>query len=266
MGQKRVLVVALGLTIIAWLILDGLWTLRSNELTMEKAARVIGPEGTMPEKPSLPASLPAQAAPSEQTAPRTAAAPQASVRTQALEMIARGDYPGAISLLEAEGPSAGNASLYAQALLGRAEEVMASEPEVARGLLEKATAADPKNVQAHVQLGHLQTRSKAYPQAIDQYQAALRLAPESVEALYNLGFIYAADGSPAKAEEMFRRVVALKPDFLDKALFNLAVVQQKLGKRRESMASLEAAVAIRPDNEKAQAYLKALKAGPRETQ
>ena len=49
------------------------------------------------------------------------------------------------------------------------------------------------------------------------------------------------------------RAVDLKPAYLDKALFNLAVVRQKIGKHQDSLAALEAAVAIRPENQKAQA-------------
>jgi type II secretory pathway predicted ATPase ExeA/tetratricopeptide (TPR) repeat protein len=264
--QKRLFIVFFAMAIIAWLVLDGWQTLRSNELNLEKAARVAGPAQTEPQNPNLPASLPAQPQPAAPP-PAAAVAPQReSARASALERMARGDHQGAIGLLEAQGPAPGNGSVYAQALLGRAEQVMEASPQEAQALLEKATAADPANVQAHIALGHLYTRAKAYDRAIEQYQAALRLAPQSAEALYNLGFIYAADGDLVKAEEMFSQVVALKPDFLDKALFNLAVVQQKLGKRQESVASLEAAVAARPENEKAQAYLKALKAGPREIQ
>ncbi|MBI5895379.1 MAG: AAA family ATPase [Desulfobacterales bacterium] len=270
LGKKRVLATAIAIAIIAWLVVDGWNTLRSNELDLEKAARIAGPAEAQPEKPSSLASLPSppQAqSPDKAPQPSAAPAPQPeSPRSLALGMMARGDHQGAVSLLGANGPSPEDRPVYAQALMGCANQLMESSPLEARGLLEKAAAADPDNAQAHLELGHLCTRSKQFTPAIEHYQAAIRLSPQSVEALYNLGFIYAANGAPAKAEEMFNRVVALKPDFLDKALFNLAVVQQKLGKRKESIASLEAAVAERPENEKAQAYLKALKAGARGTQ
>ncbi|MBI5552200.1 MAG: AAA family ATPase [Desulfobacterales bacterium] len=270
LGQKRLLVCVVAIAIIVWLVADGLKTLRSNELDLEKAARIAGPAETQPEKTSALASLQSPPEPKlpDKAAQRSAApAPQPeSPHSLALGMMARGDYQGAISLLGAKGPEAEDKPVYAQALMGRANQLMESSPLEARGLLEKAAVADPENTEAHLHLGHLYTRSKEYTRAIEHYQAAIRLSPQSVEALYNLGFIHAANGAPAKAEEMFNRVVALKPEFLDKALFNLAVVQQKLGKRKESVASLEAAVAIRPENEKAQAYLKALKTGTRGTQ
>jgi len=108
-------------------------------------------------------------------------------------------------------------------------------------------------------LGNLLTRAKNYPGALDAYQQALRLNPQHTEVLFNLGFIMASTGMYESAEEMLTRVVRMKPDYVDKALFNLAVVQQKIGKRKESLASLEAAVAIRPENESAQVYLKELR-------
>ncbi len=273
LGQKRAWTVVVAVAVIAWLVIDGWNTLRSNELELEKAARVSGPAGTQASQPQVQASRPMTtqtATPPKAAGPPGAGAPVTtappSVPALAANLMDRHDYQGAISLLESNGPGAGEASLYARALVGRADQMVESSPLEARKLLLKAAAVDPSNAAAHLQLGHLYTRSQEYPQAVEHYQAAIRLAPDSAEALYNLGFIYAADDAPAKAEQMFKRVVALKPEFLDKALFNLAVVQQKLGKRKESVASLEAALAVRPDNERAQAYLKALKSGARGTQ
>ena len=150
--------------------------------------------------------------------------------------------------------------LYAQALAGRAGGLMAQSPNKAQALLRKAVAADPANTDAHLKLGLLHTRAKTYAQAIEHYQTAIRLNPQSAEAYFNLGYIYAITDMYASAEEMLEQVVALKPAYQDKALFNLAVVRQKMDKRKESLAALEAAVAIRPENQKAQAYLKELRA------
>ena len=60
------------------------------------------------------------------------------------------------------------------------------------------------------------------------------------------------------AEKLFVRVVQLEPSYLDKALFNLAVIQEKLGKKEECMANLQMAIMIRPENQKAQTYLEQL--------
>jgi tetratricopeptide (TPR) repeat protein len=54
-------------------------------------------------------------------------------------------------------------------------------------------------------------------------------------------------------------VVELTPDFLDEALFNLAMVQAQLGERDKCIKSLKQALKINPANETALAYLKQLK-------
>ena len=200
----------------------------------------------------------------------TAAAPpvRPTILRQAAALLAKHDYQAAVALLAADGrpgsaPGAEISVLYAQALAGRAGELMAQSPDKAEALLRKAVAADPANTDAHLKLGLLHTRAKKYAQAIEYYQTAIRLNPQSAEAYFNLGYIFASTGMYASAEEMLERVVALKPAYQDKALFNLAVVRKKIGKRQASLAALEEAVAIRPENQKAQAYLQDLKAaGP----
>ena len=197
--------------------------------------------------------------------PVVAPTPQKRFVTEtAAAMLARNDYAATITLLEDDrDPTPANrnltGTLYAKALVGRAAQLMAQSPEQAEALLRKAIAEDPRSTEALVQLGSYYTRTKKYALAIDVYQKAVQLNPRLPDVIFNLGFIYAATGMYASAEEMLVRVVALKPDYLDKALFNLAVVQQKIGKQRESLASLEAAVAIQPGNQDAQTYLSELK-------
>jgi tetratricopeptide (TPR) repeat protein len=175
--------------------------------------------------------------------------------------MARKDYRTAIALIEAAyGTDATVADsavgrLYASALAGRAGQIMAQSPAEAHRLATAAIAVDPARADAYVIRGNLYTRSKAYPQAIGAYRQALAINPGLTDALFNLGYIYASTGRLAEAEKMLARVVAQKPPYLDKALFNQAVVQQRLGKVTESIRTLEAALAIRPDNERVRQYL-----------
>lgn len=223
------------------------------------AAPGVGPAAVAPAAPAAP--TPVKPAPTAVTPPST---PQ-----KAAALLDQHDYKAAMALLEAgHGPTAARSAetgkLYARALVGRAGELIKQSPDEAQALLRKAVAADPDNANAHLQLGNLYMRAKEYPRAIDHYQKAAQLDPRSAEAPFNLGYIYASTGQYASAEEMLMRAVDLKPAYLDKALFNLAVVRQKIGKHQDSLAALEAAVAIRPENQKAQAYLKELKAVGRE--
>ncbi|MFC1505124.1 AAA family ATPase [Thermodesulfobacteriota bacterium] len=148
---------------------------------------------------------------------------------------------------------------YSKALQGRASSVFIKNPSIAEMLLSKAIAADPENAEAHFDLGRLYTNSKNYPKAIKAYQKAANLNYRPSDAFYNLGFIYASIEDFANAEKMFLQVVDLKPPYIDRALFNLAVVQQKQGKQQKCMENLEKAMLNNPKNQRVQQYLNQLK-------
>jgi hypothetical protein len=59
---------------------------------------------------------------------------------------------------------------------------------------------------------------------------------------------------------MYARVIELNPSYLDEALFNLAMMQEKQGKRAECILNLEKAVIFNPDNGPAADYLAKMKA------
>jgi Tfp pilus assembly protein PilF len=54
---------------------------------------------------------------------------------------------------------------------------------------------------------------------------------------------------------MLIRVIELAPPYLDKAFFNLAVVQEKQGKGEESLQNLKKALEANPANQKARELL-----------
>ena len=114
-------------------------------------------------------------------------------------------------------------------------------------------------MQGHFQLGLLYVKLKEWPQAIESYQKAVALDPESPDTFFNLGYVYARVKDYPKAEEMYGRVVDLAPSYLDQALFNLAIVQAKLGKREQSIHNLEEAIVLNPKNNQAREYLQRLK-------
>jgi tetratricopeptide (TPR) repeat protein len=110
----------------------------------------------------------------------------------------------------------------------------------ARGLVDKATGLIEKNP----------------GEAKSLLQKAVELDPRSADAYFNLGYVYAVSKNYLKAEEMYSQTVKLSPPYLDEALFNLALVQEKQGKKKLSMENLERAVKINPKNEMAQKLLK----------
>jgi serine/threonine protein kinase/Tfp pilus assembly protein PilF len=147
---------------------------------------------------------------------------------------------------------------YAQALEAQAASILKVEPDKAEQLLLTARGFDPASPQVHTRLGLLYINRKDYEKALDAYQTTVKLDARQADAFFNLGYIYAVTKNYAKAQEMYTRAVELSPAFLDEALFNLAVVQQQLGKRRECIENLKRAVEINPENRQARQHLKTL--------
>ncbi len=152
--------------------------------------------------------------------------------------------------------------LYARTLLRQADQLSDRGEPGAERLLSRAIEADPTNRDAYFELGKIHMNAKQYPEAIRAYRKAADLDDRSAVTFYNLGYVYAASGDYGSAEKMFLRVAALRPSYLDKALFNLAAVQQKQGKKQQCIESLEQALAANPDNRRAQTYLRQILAGP----
>jgi serine/threonine protein kinase len=141
----------------------------------------------------------------------------------------------------------------------QASRLMETEPEKAKAMLIDAIKLDPGNVLNHSQLGHVYVKLKDFPKAIEAYQKVSEIDPQSPEAYFNMGYVYAIMKNYTSAEKMYSRVVDMSPSYLDEALFNLAIVQDKLGKREQGIENLEKAVRVNPDNEKAKDRLDKLK-------
>ena len=150
-------------------------------------------------------------------------------------------------------------TLYSQALVGQASNILEKTPERAKALLLKAVKFNPGSSQGHFLLGRIYTQQKDYTSAIASYQTAIELDPRMYNAYFNMGYIYAIKKDYNNAQEMFTRVVALTPPFLDEALYNLAIVQRKMGNVQDCIKNLEKAVAVNPKNINAKKLLDTLK-------
>ncbi len=148
---------------------------------------------------------------------------------------------------------------YTEALIGLARTINETDPEKAIDLYKQAIQLDPNRAQAFFQLGMLFMKQKKYPDAIKNFENVIKLNPELPNTYFNLGYIYAMSKNYTKAEEMYIQAVELKPSYQDEALYNLALVQSKLHKDKETLANLLKAVRINPNNTLAQNYLKKLK-------
>lgn len=162
-------------------------------------------------------------------------------------------------LKESDTPDKRVVELYIKALQGRALPLVKEKPDQAKKLLLKAKEADDKNIITNSNLGNIYMHARQYPEAIKAYRQVIAVAPDSPDILFNMGFIYASMSDFSHAEEMFKKVVKNKPTYLDEALFNLAMIQDKLGKTKEAVSNVKKALNVNPDNKLARKYLKKLK-------
>jgi tetratricopeptide (TPR) repeat protein len=70
-------------------------------------------------------------------------------------------------------------------------------------LLRSAMTLDPAFPEAHLQLGILNADQRKFPEAIQEYQRAIKLQPGLVDAHYRLGQAYIRTGEKARAQEEF---------------------------------------------------------------
>ena len=148
---------------------------------------------------------------------------------------------------------------YVKASLGQAAELLETDPEQAEKFLLKALEMDSANISGLSNLAYLYMGRKNYPKAIEIYLKVADLAPRLPDTFFNLGYVYAITDNYQQAKLMYRRVVELAPAFTDEALFNLAVIHEKLGEHNQCIKNLEQAVALNPGNETAKKYLNQLK-------
>jgi len=81
----------------------------------------------------------------------------------------------------------------------------------AESALESELRADPRDLSALSLMAVILDSQRKYSEAEEFYRRALQIAPTSTALLNNLGNHYLATGNPKKAEESFRRVVAIDP-------------------------------------------------------
>ncbi|MFA6147127.1 MAG: protein kinase [bacterium] len=187
------------------------------------------------------------------TADSTAPAPQAPAPAPA--PIATQAPPQAPSVPASAPSPAADVSQ----MVGKAVGLIESNPAEAKAVLQQAIAKDPRSVQAHFQLGHAYVKLKEYPKALEAYAKAAEIDAKFADAFFNMGYVHAVRKEYAKAEKMYAKVVTLSPMYVDEALFNLGMVQEKQGKRKESLQNIEKSLSINPGNEPARKALARMK-------
>jgi hypothetical protein len=81
--------------------------------------------------------------------------------------------------------------------------------------------------------------------AIEQQKKLATERPQDPAVLNDLGNLLLLADQPVQAEEAYRKALALEPDKVT-ALFNLALLQQQRGERREALGLYKKVVALQP--------------------
>jgi tetratricopeptide (TPR) repeat protein len=109
-------------------------------------------------------------------------------------------------------------------------------------------AKSPGNERAHVNLGNAFEQSGRVPEAIAQYETALRIKPDYAEAHNNLGLVLSEiAGRLPDAIAEYETALRIKPDYAE-PLYNLGNTFLNLpGRLPDAIAQYEAALRIKPD-------------------
>ena len=122
--------------------------------------------------------------------------------------------------------------------------------------LQKAVELDPKNAEAQYQLGYVQHAMKqSAAAAVGPYEQAVALEPGNTLFRTSLGSALTDAGQMDRAVEELTKVTATEGYGGWQAWYYLGAAQLKASRFKEATAALEKALAVKPDNAQAEAFL-----------
>jgi tetratricopeptide (TPR) repeat protein len=101
-------------------------------------------------------------------------------------------------------------------------------------------------LRARVELASLLRRQKNLGGALNELEAARKIADDSAAVHNGFGEVFADQGQAKKAEEAYRKALALDPRFL-KAGFNLAELLSEQGRLEEALKHFDAVAKVDPN-------------------
>lgn len=121
--------------------------------------------------------------------------------------------------------------------------------EQARSILslEQEVAANPTNVDAWRQLGHVYFDTNQPPKAIRAYEKSLELRPDDPNVLTDLGVMYRRNGQPEKALEVFDKAIAVNPNHQQSRFNKGIVLRYDLNDRDGAIKVWEELIKINPN-------------------
>jgi len=124
---------------------------------------------------------------------------------------------------------------------------------------EQALRIKPDYDEAHNNLGFALYQSGRVPEAIAQFEQAIKIAPNNADAHNNFGYALWQTGHLSEAEEQFEEALRVKPGFVA-ARINLACVLYQTGRGSEAIGQFEQVLQINPDDPTALADLAKIQA------
>lgn len=159
-------------------------------------------------------------------------------------------YLGRLSLLLSPGQF--EALLDMAPNSARSHQVLAEEAESRDDLskaeeeYQAALRLDPKSVDVLNALGLIHQRKFKFNEASDYYSKAAAIQPRNFDSLYGLGSCHLYLQQPERAAEVLRQAVAADPQS-SAAYFALGDALLRLGQDQEAVANLQASLKIAPD-------------------
>jgi cytochrome c-type biogenesis protein CcmH/NrfG len=121
--------------------------------------------------------------------------------------------------------------------------------EQARAILslEQEVTANPSNVEAWTQLGHIYFDTGNPPKAIRAYEKSLELRPNEPNVLTDLGVMYRRNGQPEKALEAFDKAISIDPNHQQSRFNKGIVLRYDLNDREAAVKTWEELIKINPN-------------------
>lgn len=139
-------------------------------------------------------------------------------------------------------------------LLGRLK-IDLNDCSGAEAALRRLLQIAPESVNAHWQLGIALICQERYREAVPVLQRAVELKPDFGEAHFNLGFALARSGNGRAAIPSFRNAIRYNPDMIDPYI-TLADLLAQSGGAQEAKNLLTRALQLNPADERAQTLLR----------
>jgi serine/threonine-protein kinase len=146
-------------------------------------------------------------------------------------------------------------STFALAHAGRAESYLRryqSSKDMrflakARESCRRAIELNRQLSDVHLTMGLVQSTAGEHQDAIISLESALKVQPESTDAVRELANTYVAAGRPDEAEATFKRLIRLRPDDWS-AYKDLGVFYNRMGRIEQALTNFKRVVDLTPDN------------------